>query len=192
LISHEERLRQAIQTVAAHEYHKLVLLVGDFSSGKTQSMRRLCDDTGGAYLNVNLGLTSRLVTIDARTYATRASRILQELCDDLEPGRPLFLDTVELFFSLEVGCPNPVDLFKKMSRERLIILSLPCRMNNQARRGQRIKDIRKEAVLAGFAQCYRDKRFHDILRVGRKLHRRIVESSTEIYDFIDIAEAKVE
>ena len=61
----------------------------------------------------------------------------------------------------------------------------------QARRGQRLKDVRKEAVLAGFAQCYREKRFEDILRVGRKLHRRIVESSTEIYDFIDIAEAKV-
>jgi hypothetical protein len=51
--------------------------------------------------------------------------------------------------------------------------------------------VRKEAVLAGFAQCYREKRFEDILRVGRKLHKRIVESSTEIYDFIDIAEAKV-
>ena len=61
----------------------------------------------------------------------------------------------------------------------------------QARRGQRLKDVRKEAVLAGFAQCYREKRFEDILRVGRRLHKRIVESSTEIYDFIDIAEAKV-
>jgi DNA modification methylase len=61
----------------------------------------------------------------------------------------------------------------------------------QARRGQRLKDVRKEAVLAGFAQCYREKRFQDILRVGRRLHKRIVESSTEIYDFIDIAEAKV-
>jgi len=56
---------------------------------------------------------------------------------------------------------------------------------------KRLKDVRKEAVLAGFAQCYREKRFEDILRVGRKLHKRIVESSTEIYDFIDIAEAKV-
>jgi len=61
----------------------------------------------------------------------------------------------------------------------------------RARRGQRLKDVRKEAVLAGFTQCYREKRFEDILRVGRKLHKRIVESSPEIYDFIDIAEAKV-
>jgi hypothetical protein len=61
----------------------------------------------------------------------------------------------------------------------------------QTRRVRWLKDVRKEAVLVGFAQCYREKRFEDILRVGRKLHKRIVESSTEIYDFIDIAEAKV-
>ena len=62
----------------------------------------------------------------------------------------------------------------------------------QARRGQRLEHVRKEAVLAGFAHCYREKRFDDILRVGRRLHKRIVESSTEIYDFMDIAEAKVD
>jgi len=33
--------------------------------------------------------------------------------------------------------------------------------------------------------------FDDILRAGHKLHQRIVESSTEIYDFVDIAEAKM-
>lgn len=62
----------------------------------------------------------------------------------------------------------------------------------QARRGQKLENVRKEAVLAGFAQLYREKRFQEILGVGKKLPRRIVESSTEIYDFIDIAEAKVE
>lgn len=51
--------------------------------------------------------------------------------------------------------------------------------------------VRKEAVLAGFTQCYREKPFDDILRVGRKLDHRIVESSTEVYDSIGIAQAKV-
>jgi hypothetical protein len=128
-----ERLKQAIRTVGEQEYHKLVLLVGDFSSGKTRLMRRACDDVGGVYLNVNLELTRRLLTIDARTYATRASRILQDLCDEQEPDRPLFLDNVELLFSPEVGRLNPVDLFKRVSRERLVVLSLPCRLTGQTR-----------------------------------------------------------
>ena len=61
----------------------------------------------------------------------------------------------------------------------------------QAHCGQRLKAVRKEAALASFAQCYREERFQDVLRVGRELHKRIVESSTDIYDFIDIAEARV-
>ena len=121
-----------MRTVEEQEYHKLVLLVGDFFSGKTRLMRQVCDEIGGVYLNVNLELTRRLLTIDARTYATKASRILQALCDDQELDHSLFLDNVELLFSPEVGCLNPVDLFKKVSRERLVVLSLPCRLVSQA------------------------------------------------------------
>lgn len=128
-----EHLKQAIQIVEEQEYHKLVLLVGDFASGKTRLMRRVCDEIGGVYVNVNLELTSQLLTIDARTYATKASPILKDLCDGQEPGHPLFLDNVELLFSPEVGRLNPIDLFKKVSRERLIVLSLPCRLTGQTR-----------------------------------------------------------
>lgn len=62
----------------------------------------------------------------------------------------------------------------------------------QARAGRKLKDVRKEAVIAGFTQAYRQQRFSDILTVGRKLDKKLVEASTEIFDFMDIAEAKVE
>ena len=133
MVEQQDRLKKVIQTVKEQEYHKLVLLAGDFSSGKTWLMRRVCDDIGGVYLNVNLELTRRLLTIDARTYATKASDILKDLCDTSDPHRPLFLDNIELLFSPEVGCLNPVDLFKKVSRERVIVLSLPCRLTGQSR-----------------------------------------------------------
>jgi hypothetical protein len=133
MMSSEDRLKRAIQTVKEQEYHKLVLLVGDFSSGKTRLMRRVRDEIGGAYLNVNLELTRQLLTIDARTYATKASDLLKDLCDAQEPNRPLFLDNIELLFSPEVGCLNPIDLFKKVSRERVVVLSLPCRLTGGTR-----------------------------------------------------------
>ena len=133
MMSSEDRLKQAIQTVKEHGYHRLVLLVGDFSSGKTRLMRRVRDEIGGAYLNVNLELTRQLLTIDARTYATKASNLLKDLCDAQEPDRPLFLDNIELLFSPEVGCLNPIDLFKKVSRVRVVVLSLPCRRTGETR-----------------------------------------------------------
>ena len=61
-----------------------------------------------------------------------------------------------------------------------------------ARTGQHLKEVRKEAVVAGFTEAYRENRFQDILAVGKKLPRRLVEESPDLFDFIDIAEAKLE
>ena len=41
-------------------------------------------------------------------------------------------------------------------------------------------------------RAYRQQRFADILPVGRKLDKELVEVSTKIFDFVDIADAKVE
>jgi len=59
-------------------------------------------------------------------------------------------------------------------------------------RGRHLKDVRKDALVAGFTQAYRAGRYADILAVGRKLPKRLLEDSPDIYDFVDIAEAKVE
>ena len=128
-----EQLKKTIRTVAEHEYHKLVLVVGDFSSGKTRLMRGVCQELGARCVNVNLELTQHLLTIDARTYDTKASDLLKNLCDSQESEGPLFLDNIELLFSPEVGRLNPIDLFKKVSRDRVIVLSLPCRMTSRTR-----------------------------------------------------------
>lgn len=61
----------------------------------------------------------------------------------------------------------------------------------KAQSGRELSDIRKEAVLAGFTLCYQEKRFKDILTVAERLPRQIIESSTEVYDIIDVAKTKV-
>jgi DNA modification methylase len=61
----------------------------------------------------------------------------------------------------------------------------------EAAAGQKLTDVRKEAILTGFEEAYRAKRYEDITAVGAKLNRSLVDSSTEIFDFIDIAGAKV-
>jgi hypothetical protein len=61
-----------------------------------------------------------------------------------------------------------------------------------ARAGKRLKEVRKEALVVGFTEAYRAGRFQDILTVGRKLRKRLLESSPDLFDFVDIAEAKVE
>jgi len=124
----EERLRQAIETAAAHDYHKVVIVVGDFRSGKTRLVRKSMEEIGGAYLNLNLELSDQLLAIDPQRYATQASVLVEDLCQAGDPRCPLFVDNLELLFSPEVGRINPVDLFRKISRTRVVVMVLPCRL----------------------------------------------------------------
>ena len=61
-----------------------------------------------------------------------------------------------------------------------------------ARAGGRLPEVRKEALVAGFTEAYRGGRYEEILAVGRRLPKRLLEDSPEVFDFVDIAEAKVE
>lgn len=124
-----ERLIDALPIVAA-DRHKLVILLGDFGSGKTRLLKELAPELGAVYLNLNLHLSERLLTIPRSRYSdgVRVHGLIDELCDELSPdGRPLFVDNVELLFSPEVGRINPVDTFKRMSRQRQVVLALPAR-----------------------------------------------------------------
>ena len=57
---------------------------------------------------------------------------------------------------------------------------------------KKIKEYRKQAVLYGFEYCYKRERFKDILELARKLDRKILENDSELNEFVEVAEIKVE
>lgn len=61
-----------------------------------------------------------------------------------------------------------------------------------ARAGGPLNEVRKEALVARFIEAYRAGRIQDILTVGRRWGKRLLESSPDLFDFVDIAEAKVD
>ena len=115
---------------ASHDRHKLVLVIGDFESGKTTLIRTAAEEIEGVYLNLNLRLTERLRQLPRSRYndGVTVHREIDLLCDEVsQHGRPIFVDNLELLFSPELGKVNPVDTFKRISRQRPIILALPAR-----------------------------------------------------------------
>ena len=119
----------AIQTIAG-DHHKLIILLGDFGAGKTALLRSIVSQIDGIYVNLNLRLTEQLLTQPRSIYADGVTvpRLIDELCDELSPdGRPLLIDNVEILFSPELGRINPVDTFKRVSRQRPVVLALPAR-----------------------------------------------------------------
>jgi hypothetical protein len=124
-----KRVVKALRLIAA-DRHKLVILLGGFGAGKTDLLKTLAPEIGAEYVNLNLYLTDRLLTLPRRQYddGVEVHRLIDELCDELSPdGRPLLVDNVELLFSPELGRINPVDTFKRISRQRPVVLALPAR-----------------------------------------------------------------
>jgi len=56
----------------------------------------------------------------------------------------------------------------------------------------KMRKVRKEAIVYGFEEAYKSKRYDDILTIGNKLHKSIIENSQEISEFIEIAEIQAE
>jgi hypothetical protein len=123
------RLIDTIRTVAA-DRHKLVILLGVFNTGKTALLKDVASEINGKYVNLNLELTERLLTLPRRQYkdGVTAHKLIDVLCDELSPNQePLLIDNIEILFSPELGKLNPIDTFKRMSRQRPIVLALPAR-----------------------------------------------------------------
>jgi len=128
----DETRRQTLDALhlVASDRHKLVLLLGEFGAGKTALLKSLAAEIGAAYVNLNLHLTDRLLSLPRRQYddGVTVHRLIDEMCDELSPdGRPLFVDNIEILFSPELGKINPVDTFRRISRQRPVVLALPAR-----------------------------------------------------------------
>ena len=55
----------------------------------------------------------------------------------------------------------------------------------------KLKDVRVEAVRAGFKQCYSDKNFADIILVGDRIPQNLLTEDEILLQYYDIASSKV-
>lgn len=72
-------------------------------------------------------------------------------------------------------------------REKLLMRQFEGLLIQSQTEKKKIKSIRKETVLLGFEQCYREKRFQDILTLAGKLENRILEENAELNEFVEAA-----
>lgn len=119
----KERLLKAIKS-ASNDHFKLIIISGGFKSGKTHLLKKLAIDFEYLYLNLNLLLSKKLLQINEDSYVTQSQDVIKEIFDDLN-DKIILVDNIELLFSKEVASLNPVEVFKNLARDKLIIMSLP-------------------------------------------------------------------
>ena len=126
----EAIVKKVLETVTgvAHDRHKLVILLGIFGSGKTKILKQIEAESDAVYINLNLELSERFLQMPASKVSDGVSvhALIDDICDKFsQGGKTLLIDNVELLFSPELSKINPVDTFKRISRQRPVVLALP-------------------------------------------------------------------
>ncbi|WP_303674817.1 BREX-3 system P-loop-containing protein BrxF [Vampirovibrio chlorellavorus] len=118
-----DKIQQQIkQSVEAAEglYHRLVLLVGEFGSGKSYVLRNIAQEFGTSVININLLLSNELLELTAKQRSLQLPTALDKIIDKAQT--PLVLDNLEILFDKELK-QDPLRLLQGISRNRVIVAS---------------------------------------------------------------------
>ena len=112
-----DKISRSIQA-AEGLYHRLVLLVGDTGSGKTEVLREVVDDLGTEVININLVLSAELLELTAKQRALRLPEILEQIVDKVQSNA--VLDNIEILFDKDLK-QDPLRLLQGISRNRSVV-----------------------------------------------------------------------
>jgi hypothetical protein len=113
------KIKRFLQT-AEGLYYRLVLLVGETGSGKTDVLRDVADDFGTSVININLALSSELLELTAKQRSLRLPGILDQIADQAQS--PVVLDNLEILFDKDLK-QDPLRLLQGISRNRAVVAS---------------------------------------------------------------------
>ena len=119
-------LKQSIHT-ADGLYHRLVLVVGKTSSGKTTLIREIAAQFATNVFNVSLAISGALLDLTPKQRSLRLPALLQEIVPEGET--PLFLDNLEILFDSNLQ-QDPLRLLQSISRNRAVVASWNGIMNS--------------------------------------------------------------
>jgi len=112
-----DKINRSIRT-AEGLYHRLVLLVGDTGSGKTEVLREVADDLENEVININLALSAELLELTAKQRALRLPGILEQIVD--KGQSTALLDNIEILFDKDLK-QDPLRLLQGISRNRSVV-----------------------------------------------------------------------
>ena len=118
ILSKVTELEELLPTLF-QQYHRFVLVVGPAGAGKTPLLKELCRRHDFPYLNVNLALSQRLLSLTSKERPLRVRRLLAEAIDE-HPQDTIALDNIELLFDPTLH-QDPLVLLQGLSRNKTLI-----------------------------------------------------------------------
>ncbi len=106
---------------AASCYYKIVLVVGRSGSGKTNLLKKVCEEMQIPLINLGLTLSQKLLPLTSRERKLKSLEIISELIDAQAAPR-LAVDNTGIIFEPSLML-NPQGLLQSLSRTHLLIWS---------------------------------------------------------------------
>jgi DNA polymerase III delta prime subunit len=113
---HKEILRSI--EAAGDLYHRLVLLVGKASSGKTTVLREVAEELETEVINVNLVLSSELLELTEKQRSLRLPGLLEDVAS--KAHSEVVLDNMEILFDKDLK-QDPLRLLQSVSRNHVVV-----------------------------------------------------------------------
>jgi tRNA G10 N-methylase Trm11 len=125
---------------------------------------------------------------------TAYTQVLQNSAEDNTPELREILEANFVFENGKYRLPQTDDEKTRLTdkRERILMREFETVLLEAKATRKKIKLIRKEAIAHGFNVCYRQSRFEDIITIAKKLKPSILENDSELNEFVEVAEMKME
>lgn len=111
-----EKIKRSLQA-AEGLYHRLVLLVGETGSGKTNVLREVANEFASSVINVNLTLSRELLELSARQRALRLPSLLDQIVSQSQSL--VILDNLEILFDKDLQ-QDPLRLLQSISNRSVV------------------------------------------------------------------------
>ena len=118
------RLQKSVESVS-RRYHKLVLVIGSFGSGKTDLLQRYesINPENAEYINFNHALTKRLIDISPRQLPFESEKCVNEIFEEYK-SQILLVDNIEALFEPALSL-DPLRLLQRLSRWKILVVAWP-------------------------------------------------------------------
>lgn len=115
----QDKIKRSLRA-AEGLYHRLVLLVGETGSGKTDVLRNIAEEFGSSVINVNLALSGELLELTEKQRSLQLPGLLDQIADQAQA--PVVLDNLEILFDKDLQ-QDPLRLLQSISRNRTVVAS---------------------------------------------------------------------
>jgi len=122
-----EGLQRSVESVSGR-YHKLVLVIGSFGSGKTALLRmyKRTNPENVEFIGLNHVLTRRLIDIPTRQLPFESERCVNEVVKEYK-SPILLVDNIEALFDPVLSL-DPLRLLQRLSRVKTLVVAWPGRL----------------------------------------------------------------